>query len=401
MVAWSALAVALFAARAGAQSAVAGVRIDDSKVYTDATRDGIQLSPVWTGDDSDGKHYRGTYTSTQTTGSYMMLSLPYMGTSIAYYADKAPDSGVAILALDGRPFNATWRDQNVVTMVQRQQQMWIAVGLPEGDHQLVLGTSPSYTNSTGTVGLDYFSITPVSGSESVTPLDLGPGASIIPSGAVIVDNEDSAIRYSDVSWRIFGPETNGPTPLYFNGTQRSSIVPGSSATFTFHSTDVWYFCDDYWGNANVSISVDGGEGEIVDTSTPAISWVSQKAWWSKRGLSPGKHTVKITHVGQNNEYANVDFFMYIPSDPSLEPATGGLSKAMIGTIVGAVVGGVVVLLGLVMFGVFLFRRKRAAKETTEVEKKDMEGAHVVQLPKRGSEDTLATMDEKTEEKTVV
>ncbi|KAG8710943.1 hypothetical protein FRC08_016526, partial [Ceratobasidium sp. 394] len=95
--AWSALALAV--ARAAAQSAVAGVRVDDSKVFADDRRDGIQLGSGWTIDDSDGKHYRGTYTSTQTTGSYLMLS--FRGTSIAYYADKTPDSGTVILALDG------------------------------------------------------------------------------------------------------------------------------------------------------------------------------------------------------------------------------------------------------------------------------------------------------------
>ncbi|KAG9124684.1 hypothetical protein FRC07_010634 [Ceratobasidium sp. 392] len=372
-------------------------------MYSDADRDGIQFSSGWNHDDTDSKHYRGTYTSTDLSGSYMMLS--FRGTSIGYYADKSLDSGVAILAIDGRPFNATWRDQNVTTTVQRQQQMWMAVGLHEGDHQLVLGTVPSYMNSTGTVGLDYFSIIPVTGSDSVTPIGLGPGSSVVPSNAVIVDNDDPSIVYSDASWRKFvnyGPPGasgfSGPTPLYFNNTQRSSLRPGSTATFTFHGTDVWYFCDDYWGNANVSISVDGGEGEEVDTSTPAVSWVSQKLWWSKTGLSSGKHTVTITHVGRTTEYANVDFFMYIPTAPS-----HGLSKAMIGTIVGAVIAGVVVLFGLILLGVFIYRRKRstnsnavAKADVPEADTKEP-GVHMVTLKKRGSDDTLATtanLDEK-------
>ncbi|KAG8796019.1 hypothetical protein FRC12_006348 [Ceratobasidium sp. 428] len=419
MVAWSSAvaALALFVARSSAQSVsvLAGVRVDDSKAYTDANRDGIQFSSGWGMDDTDSKHYRGTYTSTTTAGSYMMLS--FSGTSIGYYADKAPDSGVAILALDGRPFNATWRDQNVTTTVQRQQQMWMAVGLPEGDHQLVLGTVPSYMNSTGRVGLDYFSIIPVSDSSSVTPTQLGPGASVVPPNAIIVDNEDPAIEY-DSTWKLFvnygpfGPQFSGPTPLYFNNTQRSSLHPGATATFTFTGTDVWYFCDDYWGNANVSISVDGGEGEIIDTSTPAISWVSQKMWWSKTGLSPRKHTVTVTHVGLRTEYANVDFFMYMPSG---ESATHGLSKVMIGTIVGAVVAGVVVLLGLIILGVFIYRRKKSTTTAEEkptrtpirtsaamaADSKKEEPIHMVVLPHRGSEDTLATLDEKTDVKEVV
>ncbi|KAG8739948.1 hypothetical protein FRC10_004975 [Ceratobasidium sp. 414] len=374
--AWSALALAV--ARAAAQSAVAGIRIDDSKVFSDSTRDGIQLGSGWTADDADGKHYRGSYTSTQTTGSYLMLS--FRGTSIAYYADKSPDSGTAILALDGRPFNATWLDQNVTTTVQRQQLMWSASGLSPGDHQLVLGTVASYINQTGTVGLDYFGITPVVGSETATPISLGPGSVLVSPNAVIVDNDDPSISYSDKSWRVFGPETNGPTPLYFNGTQRSSVSPGSSATFTFHGTDVWYFADDYWGNAKVSISVDGREGQIISTTTPGVAWITQKMWWSATGLTAGKHTVTVKHVGSSGDYANLDFFI----DWSEEPA----KTVPVGAIVGAVVGGVV-LIGLIILGVFLYRRKCATKPAPEPTKEA--GVHNVVLPHKGSQETLATL----------
>ncbi|KAG8796013.1 hypothetical protein FRC12_006342 [Ceratobasidium sp. 428] len=88
--------------------------------------------------------------------------------------------------------------------------------------------------------------------------------------------------------------------------------------------------------------------------------------------------------------------MHISSDLPMEPDSEGPSKSMIGTIVGVVVNGVVVLLGFVMFGVSLFRRKHDANEISEVEKNDIES-----VPKRRSVDTLTTVVEKTEEKVVV
>ncbi|KAG9121123.1 hypothetical protein FRC07_003051, partial [Ceratobasidium sp. 392] len=142
-------------------------------------------------------------------------------------------------------------------------------------------------------------------------------------------------------------------------------------------------------------------GDVVDTSTPAVSWVSQKMWWSKTGLSPGKHTVTVKHVGKNTEYANVDFFMYMPSDPSAEPASSN-NKVLIGTIIGAVVGGLVGLVGLAFFAFFLYRRKRATKEESTPKTEEVkEGVHVVTLTKKGSEDTLATVDEKMDAKEIV
>ncbi|KAG8719592.1 hypothetical protein FRC08_002458 [Ceratobasidium sp. 394] len=138
-------------------------------------------------------------------------------------------------------------------------------------------------------------------------------------------------------------------------------------------------------------------------------------WWSATGLNAGKHTVTIKHVGFSGDYANLDFFMYIPrypppslppyriltrrSDPTEEPS----KTVPIGAIVGAVVGGVVVLVGLIVLAVFIYRRKRSAKEPEPApESAKAAGVHNVVLPYKGSQETLSTLDEKVpEEKAVV
>ncbi|KAG9078970.1 hypothetical protein FS749_008964 [Ceratobasidium sp. UAMH 11750] len=122
-------------------------------------------------------------------------------------------------------------------------------------------------------------------------------------------------------------------------------------------------------------------------------------WWSATGLNAGKHTVTIKHVGFSGDYANLDFFMYIPSDPTEEPS----KTVPIGAIVGAAVGGVVVLVGLIVLAVFIYRRKRSAKEPEPApESAKAAGVHNVVLPYKGSQETLSTLDEKVpEEKAVV
>ncbi|QRV81761.1 transmembrane protein [Ceratobasidium sp. AG-Ba] len=371
------------AAHAFAQSS-SDIRIDDSKVISDASRYGIQYGPGWTLDDEFGAHYRGTYTSTDVAGSYMMIS--FRGTEISYYADTFPGMAPVMVALDGKSFpNITWTNVQNTT---RSQLLWSAMNLEPGDHQLVLGTAPAYMNKTGTVGIDYFTVTPVEQDASAVPQNLGPGAWAVPVNATIVDNDDPAIKYSDDSWRTYGTATNGPTPLYWGGSQRSSQLAGASLEFTFYGTGVWYFSDDFWGNANVSISVDGGEAEIVNTST-GVTWISQRMFWGKDGLSDGKHTVKVTHVGAQSSYANLDFFMYMPGKSSASHSVS------VGVIVGAVVGGVAGLALIALAAFFLIKKRRAAKEEAKSEptKAAEAGVHHLSLAKTASRGSEVTLDE--------
>ncbi|KAG8724539.1 hypothetical protein FRC09_017437 [Ceratobasidium sp. 395] len=211
--------------------------------------------------------------------------------------------------------------------------MWTAARLPEGDPQLVLGATPSLTNLSGTVGLNYSGVTSVRQRERHTarsrPLELIP--------FVVVR-------------RFFHPALSSSTTNILRSNIRMRAGEFSERVVLLRRL---------LANANVGLSVEGGEGEVIDTSTPVIVLeTSQNAWWSKRGLSAGEHAVKIAHVGRNTD------------DPSLKSASHELSETMIGTIIGAVVGGVISRFDLVVFSV-LFRRKRALKETHEVGKPDI------------------------------
>jgi hypothetical protein len=62
--------------------------------------------------------------------------------------------------------------------------------------------------------------------------------------------------------------------FYFNGTEHSSNATGSSVSFNFNGSAVWYFADDFPKNSKVSISLDGAPGEVVDTATTGSAWVT-------------------------------------------------------------------------------------------------------------------------------
>ncbi|QRV96190.1 transmembrane protein [Ceratobasidium sp. AG-Ba] len=379
---WAALACATHAV----SQSTSFIRVDDSQAFSNTNRYGIQYGPGWTPDDAMGARYHGTYTSTNTPGSFMTFL--FRGTGITYVADRGPDSATVLLAIDGDLYMPLVIN---TTTMSHQQAVFAVSGLEPGDHQIVIGSQPAYVNQPGVVGLDYFGVTPIDDNSSYVPQYHGPGAWSVPVNAIIVDNEDPSIVYSDASWRLFDHPTTRPSPLYFNGTQRSSQKPGSSLTFTFEGTSVYYFSDDFWDNANVSVSIDGGEADIIDTSTGA-TWISQKMFWSKAGLADGKHVVTVTHVGKQGSFANVDFFMYVPSSPS--SASG--SSVQIAPIIGGVLGGVAGL-GLILLGLlFLHKKRHAAKEKAKPEptKAAEAGVHHITLSKTASRDSDLTLDEK-------
>ncbi|KAF8600566.1 hypothetical protein BDV93DRAFT_510754 [Ceratobasidium sp. AG-I] len=128
------------------------------------------------------------------------------------------------------------------------------------------------------------------------------------------------ISYTE-SWSVYNSYKH--RGIYLGGTQHSSSTPGGSAIFRFNGTAVWYFCDQYDSNSVVSVSVDGGALDMVNTASTAGLWapngnsqLSQILVWSKTGLTDGPHTVNITHVGTDTTYANVDFFKYMPRLPT-------------------------------------------------------------------------------------
>ncbi|QRV81759.1 transmembrane protein [Ceratobasidium sp. AG-Ba] len=384
------LVVAL-ASFAAAQSG-SEIRVDDWQAYADNNRYGVQYGPGWIQQgfqDPVSSYYRGTYTTTHSTGAYAMLS--FRGTGISYNTDKGPDSGIVMLAIDGNELPLLNPNSSIV---EHQQAIFSISGLAPGDHQIVIGAQPGYVNSTGVVGLDFFGVTPLDDGSSYVPRNLGPGAWSVPLDAVVVDDTDPMVRYSDDSWKMHDVNLIGPTPLFFNLTQHTSRVPGSLLSFTFRGTGVWYFSDDFQTNADVLISVDGGEGEIVKTST-GVTWVSQRMSWSKTGLLDGEHTVTVTHAGQRGQYANLDFFMYLPSGASAESASHAPDH--LGAILGGVMGGLVGLAVVVLALVYFYRRHRLETKNDGQEVKETgAGTHHVTLAKTTTKDSQATLDEKVD-----
>ncbi|KAG8697329.1 hypothetical protein FRC09_007935 [Ceratobasidium sp. 395] len=285
------------------------IHVDDSFTYSPSSPSGIQYSPEdWTDRNPvyAAQRFMGTYHVSDTQGAF--LTFFFRGRSISYIADKSPAGGPIVIALDtpGGP-TATVSGLSENDQFQFQQQIWSWAGLDSGDHQITI-----YNPDKSKMGLDFFLIIPNEGSTDVLPVEHGPGASNVPPNAILIDNRDQSIVYSGSAWEILSDEPGQPAS--FQGSMHSTDTPGDRCIFTFNGTGVWYFTDYRPGNAIVSISIDGSQGENVNTSPTDDTARTQRLAWGKSGLSSGVHVVTITHVGGTGSDMSLDFFKYTPSD---------------------------------------------------------------------------------------
>ncbi|KAG8699362.1 hypothetical protein FRC08_005361, partial [Ceratobasidium sp. 394] len=245
-------------------------------------------------------------------------------------------------------------------------------------------------NTGGTlIGLDNLVVTPNDGAGGIAPANLGPGATNVPAGALILDNTDNSMNYNGSGWQL----AVGYFPSYlrrnlrrsffkkgahFQGSIHSTTNPGDSCTFTFTGTRLFYFIGDLDNNASVNITIDGGPPAKVDNTPNGKTTFVQKLVWSSPSLDGQQHTATITHAGNAGDPAGIDFFMYQTSNNSAGSGPGGpggsgspgggssgsggsggstnSKSAPTGAIVGAAVGGII-LLGLIVLAALLMRRR--------------------------------------------
>jgi len=67
-----------------------------------------------------------------------------------------------------------------------------------------------------------------------------------------------------------------------------------------------YYSDTDAGYARASASIDGSDPVVVQTTSAGP--LSRRLLWKKDDLSPGKHTLNVTHIGFAGEWLTVDFF---------------------------------------------------------------------------------------------
>ncbi|KAF8599934.1 hypothetical protein BDV93DRAFT_525773 [Ceratobasidium sp. AG-I] len=312
--------------------------------------DGIQYSPNWMLRTGSGASARSNNTYHPCVTPRSNLVYFFQGDAIYYYADRNFDHGSASVAIDG----ARWDEVNsTAPSLQTQQLLWSKTGLGTGDHQIVIshiGTQGQY------IGLDYLRI---ESNHGFVPDKSGPAASSIPSGAFIVDDTDPSVSYSS-NWTIV--ESGLWWGAYYGNSLHATRHPGSTVTFKFNGTAVWYFSDIDVPHGNVQISVDGGPANT--TSGYSSVQLTQRLIWSRENLEDKEHTVVITHADSDGSYATLDFFMYLPSGVSPKPGTDKKSASTAAIAGGAAGGAAILIIAAVLLFLFFKRQQRRKNRTS-------------------------------------
>ncbi|KAG9103964.1 hypothetical protein FRC06_006574 [Ceratobasidium sp. 370] len=325
------------------------VTVDDSLVYSPSYPGGIQFwgsSWLTNNTNHDYLRFNGTSHVARAPGDNFIFS--FRGSSISWYADGDKFGGPITLLLDG----TTYMVNNYAPALQLKRNLWTSPSLDSGDHQIIV------INTGGTlIGLDNLAVIPNDGNNDITPVNLGPGASSVPSGATLVDDTDGSISYNGPGWQ-------SSSGAVFRGSMHYTSNPGDSCTFTFTGTQLFYFTSTFNRSASLEISIDGGPGVKVDTALSGTTAFVEKLVWSSPTLSAGQHVVTATHAGNAGDLAGIDFFMYQQGSGGSGGSGGSNSSnssksVPTAAIIGAGAGGGVVLLTLILLAVVLLRRRRA------------------------------------------
>ncbi|KAG9074007.1 hypothetical protein FS749_014480, partial [Ceratobasidium sp. UAMH 11750] len=287
---------------------VSQVMVDDSLEYSPLYRTGIQyFGTSWLTNNTNHnlQRFNGTSHVARALGDGFIFS--FRGSSISWYADGDQYGGPITLLLDGTNITVN----NYAPSLTLKQNLWTSSSLDSGDHQIIV------INTGGTlIGLDNLVVTPNDGAGGIAPANLGPGATNVPAGALILDNTDNSMNYNGSGWQL-------AKGAHFQGSIHSTTNPGDSCTFTFTGTRLFYFIGDLDNNASVNITIDGGPPAKVDNTPNGKTTFVQKLVWSSPSLDGQQHTATITHAGNAGDPAGIDFFMYQTSNNSAGSGPGG------------------------------------------------------------------------------
>ncbi|KAG8798967.1 hypothetical protein FRC17_007255 [Serendipita sp. 399] len=223
-----------------------------------------------------------------------------------------------------------------------------------------------------------------------------------------VDDTSALFTYStNPPWNTNVWAQQNPQPLY--GTNHGTPNPGATATLRFNGTAVYVYgykwLDQYvasgeaWRYASDDINfIYSGYRDIVLDGRPTLRCDGRSGqqgsqalvYWAE-GLDPGVHEVSFRHAGILNQYLNLDYVLITnddspypsdsnsdypnptnsgsptPTNGSSNVPTGGGSRTTSKTNTTAIVVGVVVgvaLVAIVLFILWLWRRRKASKQNT-------------------------------------
>ncbi len=263
-----------------------GTSADYRVVVTDPLGNRRTLDAVTAVNDTDGRIiYRGTWKSLQgrsdarpdfyrgihyARANGASYSYSFYGRSVRIIGERGPDQGTAAVSIDGRRVGTMSATQPARLY---QQQLFAKYDLPLGRHTVTVRKIGG-----DLLELDALRVTPDTGYDD-------------PSGSISYSRRTGWVSHQNSTTRHFGrgvhyTRHNGATAtVHFRGTQVILVSPTGRP----------------FGKARVSID---GRAPVTISEYRAASTRYQQIVFTRRGLSAGAHTMKITKV--SGTYLEID-----------------------------------------------------------------------------------------------
>lgn len=210
----------------------------------------------------------GSYRYTKTAGD--KATIRFRGKAAYWVTTKKNAYGIAEVLLDGQ---SKGRVNLYAETPVYQQVVWAIAGLADTEHVLEIRATgekdPLSLNVN--IGVDAIDV-------------VGKGVAL-PAGATRYEQPDSHIAYTGTWTPVSG------NSLLSGGSYRYATAAGATAELSFSGSEVYWITTRKASYGLAEVFLDGVSQGVVDLYTADTRY--QQAVWSKRGLAPGPHKLKI------------------------------------------------------------------------------------------------------------
>ena len=249
--------------------------VDDAQLGTGTNQ--FSYTGSWSHGANGAGLFNGTNSYSSTTGD--TATIAFSGTSIQYFAVKAPNHGIVGVSIDG---GAETQVDLYAAIRAGDQLVWTSPTLSAGNHTLTIRvTGAKNASSTGAYGVI---------DRVVLPAASAPASAI-------VDDSVQGTGANQFNYTGSWGHTSGESGPY-NGTNSYSNTTGDTASFAFNGTSVAYYAVKASNHGVVGVSIDGGAETLVDLYASARA--GNQLVWISPTLSAGNHALTVRVTGTKN-----------------------------------------------------------------------------------------------------
>ncbi len=139
--------------------------------------------------------------------------------------------------------------------------------------------------------------------------------------------DDTAFTYGGGTWLVYSD------PGMSGGSNHYTATNGAWGEVTFTGTKVTFITTTGNNRGLARIYLDGVDQGTVNQYSTAIQY--QQRLWTKSGLAPGSHTLRVVHPGSGGPYVEIDAIEVDTETPPVVSTSASAWWSIVALCVGA------------------------------------------------------------------